>query len=139
MTTTFAALERRKTALLTTYKRNGSPVATPVTVAVDGDRAYIRTPHAFGKAQRLRHNPTVEIAPSTLRGKPRGPTIRAHARRLDGEQAARALACRAPLLQGVLVPLVHRLERYRTLHYELTPCTSVRGARMAGPASRQRA
>jgi hypothetical protein len=43
---------------------------------------------------------------------------------LDGEQArvaARALARRHRILQAVLVPTAHRLMRYRTMHYELTP------------------
>jgi hypothetical protein len=41
---------------------------------------------------------------------------------LDGEQArlaAQALARRHRVLQGLLVPLAHRLRRYRTMHYEL--------------------
>jgi uncharacterized protein len=33
--------------------------------------------------------------------------------------AARALSRRHRVLQAVLVPLAHRLLRYRTLHYEL--------------------
>ena len=41
--TAFEPFRRRRTALLTTYKRDGTPVATPVTIAVDGDRAYVRT------------------------------------------------------------------------------------------------
>ena len=39
---------------------------------------------------------------------------------LDGEQA-RALARRHRVLQAILVPTAHRLMRYRTMHYELTP------------------
>ena len=72
----------------------------------------------------MRNNPAVLVAPSTVRGRPTGPTIGAHARLLEGEEAkhaARAIARRQRLLQGVLVPVAHRLMRYRTLHYELTP------------------
>ena len=39
---------RRRTALLTTYKRDGTPVATPLTIAVEGERAFIRTLIARG-------------------------------------------------------------------------------------------
>ena len=35
------------------------------------------------------------------------------------EPAARALARRHPFLQRLLVPVTHRLMRYRTMHYEL--------------------
>ncbi len=34
---------RQKTVLLTTYKRDGTQVGTPVHIAVDGDHAYVRT------------------------------------------------------------------------------------------------
>jgi hypothetical protein len=113
-----------KTIALTTYRRDGTPVTTAVSVALDGDRAYFRTYDRAGKARRLRRDPAVEVAPATLRGKPTGPPARARADLLDGERAAaaaRALARRHPLLQGALVPLAHRLKRYRTLHYELRP------------------
>ena len=41
----------------------------------------------------------------------------------DGQArlAATALARRHRLLQGLLVPLAHRLRHYRTMHYELRP------------------
>ena len=64
----------------------------------------------------------MEVAASTLRGKPAGPPVHARATLLDGEQAriaAQALARRHRVLQGLLVPLTHRLMRYRTMHYEL--------------------
>ncbi len=122
-----AALERftrQRTVLLTTYRRDGTPVGTPVSIAVDGDRAFVRTFDKSWKAIRLRRNPEVEVAPSTLLGKPTGPAIHARARLLgpaESPRAARALARKNRVLQGVLVPLAHRLRGYRTLHYELRP------------------
>lgn len=117
-----ALLNGAKTILLTTYKRDGTAVATPVSIAFAGDRAFFRSYDKAGKTKRLRNNPEVEVAASTLRGKTSGPPVRARATLLDGEQeriAARALARRHRVLQGLLVPLAHRLMRYRTLHYEL--------------------
>jgi uncharacterized protein len=119
----FDSFAKRRTALLTTYKRDGTPVATPVTIAVDGDHAYVRTWDSAGKAKRMRNNPAVLVAPSTVRGRVTGDAIQARSRLLDGDEArraARAIQRRQPILQGVLVPLGHRLMRYRTLHYELT-------------------
>jgi PPOX class probable F420-dependent enzyme len=119
----FESFRKRRTALLTTYKRDGTPVATPVTVAVDGDHAYVRTWDSAWKAKRMRNNPAVLVAPATVRGRPTGDAIAARSRLLDGDEAkraARAIARRQPILQGVLVPVAHRLMRYRTLHYELT-------------------
>ena len=120
----FEPFRRRQTALLTTYKRDGTPVATPVTIAVEGERAFVRTWDRAWKARRMRNNPDVLVAPSTMRGRSTGDAMPARSRLLDGEEArraARALARRQPILQGVLVPLAHRVMRYRTLHYELTP------------------
>jgi uncharacterized protein len=112
-----------KTILLTTYKRDGTAVPTPVSVAFDGDRAFFRTFDKAWKTKRLRNNPRVEVAAATLRGRPLGPPVQARATLLEGEQAsiaALALARRHRVLQGILVPLAHRLARYRTMHYELT-------------------
>jgi len=115
---------RQRTVRLTTYRRNGAPVGTPLSIAVDGNHAYIRTYDRAGKAKRLRNNSNVEIAPSTIRGKPTGPSIHAQVRLLSGEEAkraSRALARKHRIVHGILVPLAHRLARYKTLHYEVTP------------------
>jgi len=117
----------QRAVLLTSYRRDGTPVGTAVNMAVDGDRAFVRTPHRTGKVKRLRNNPNVEIAPSTFLGKPTGPAIRAQARLLSGDEAKYAsgkLARKYRILQGILVPLAHRLTRSKTMHYELTPVDS---------------
>jgi PPOX class probable F420-dependent enzyme len=117
-----ARFARQRAVALRTRKRDGSWVATPVSIAVVGERAYVRTYDAAGKAKRLRNFPEVELAPSTLRGRVTGPWFTARARLLEGEEAraaARALARKHPVLHGVLVPLVHRAKGWHTLHYEL--------------------
>lgn len=117
-------LVRQKTILLTTYRRDGTPVGTPVHVAVDGDRAFVRTWDTTWKLKRLRRNPVVEVSPSTVGGRPTGPEIRARARVLEGEESAHAgrmLARKYPVLHGFLIPLVHRLRGNETIHIELRP------------------
>jgi uncharacterized protein len=124
MSAALAPLKDAKTILLTTYKRDGTAVDTPVSLAFDGDRPFFRSYDKAWKTRRLAHDPRVQAAPSTFRGKPTGPAIRASAILLEGEQArlaARALARRHRVLQAVLVPAAHRLMRYRTMHYELRP------------------
>jgi uncharacterized protein len=121
---TFAPFIHQRTILLTSYRRDGTPVGTPVSIAVAGDRAYVRTWDTAWKVKRMRRNPVVAIAPSTWRGKVTGPAVSARARLLTGEEAAHAarlLRQKHPLLHGVLVPLMHRLRRNRTVHFELTP------------------
>jgi uncharacterized protein len=124
MSAGFASVRNAKTVLLTTYKRDGTPVGTPVSIAFDGDRAFFRSYDKAWKTKRLGRDPRVLVAPATLRGEPTGPAVAARATLLAGEQArtaARALARRHRVLQGMLVPAGHRLMRYRTMHYELLP------------------
>jgi len=124
MNSSLGAISGAKTILLTTYRRDGTPVPTPVSVAFNGGRAFFRTYDQAGKVRRLRRDPRVEVAPATLRGRATGPGAPARAVLLEGGQAriaAAALAGRHRLLHAVLVPLFHRLRGYRTLHYELLP------------------
>lgn len=122
MSDAFAPLKSTKTVALTTFKRDGTPVDTPVSIAFDGERAFFRSYDRAWKTKRLARNPRVRVAPATVRGVPTGPAIEAQARLLEGgeaREAARALARSHRLLQAVLVPVTHRLMRYRTMHYEL--------------------
>jgi hypothetical protein len=114
----------QKTVLLTTHRRDGTLVGTPVHIAVDGDRAFVRTWDTTGKLKRIRNDPSVEVCPSTVGGRPAGPAMRASARILEGEESARAgrmLARKYPVLHGFLIPLVHRLRGNETTHIELRP------------------
>lgn len=121
-----APFVRQKTVVLTTYRRDGTPVPTPVSIVVDGQRAYVRSYEKAGKCRRLARDPRVVVAPSTIRGTVTGPGLEGRARRLDGLEArpaARLLARKYPLLHGVVVPLLHRLGRRRhgrTVHFEVT-------------------
>src|SRR5215212_10157635 len=76
--------------LLTTYKRDGTPVGTAVNIVVEGDHAYFRTWVTAWKLKRIRNNPEVEFIPSTPLGRPKGQTVRAHARILEGAESAHA-------------------------------------------------
>ena len=121
----FEEYRRQRTVLLTTRKRDGTTVGTPVHIAVGPEgSAYFRTWSATGKAKRIRNFPQVWIAPCTVRGKPTGPQRPAAARLLgppEAAVAATALAVKYPILQGILVPALHRLTRKRTVHYQLLP------------------
>jgi uncharacterized protein len=115
---------RQRCVLLTSYRKSGTTVSTPVHIAVEGSHAFVRTWSTTGKFKRMVHNPSVEIAPSTWRGQPTGLAIQAHACVLSGAEAVHAghaLAQKYPLLQGILVPLYHCLRGYRTVHFVLTP------------------
>ncbi|AGZ44719.1 PPOX class F420-dependent oxidoreductase [Actinoplanes friuliensis] len=116
-------LALQRTVLLETRKRDGSWVATPVSIVADAGRAYFRSYDAAGKAKRLRNFPQVRVAPCTMRGRPTGPAVAGSARLLSDEEAApvrRMLAAKHPVLHGRLVPALHRRKGWTTLHYELT-------------------
>ena len=67
--------------LVATYKRSGEPVATPLWYGVDDQgRLYFRTYAGSVKVKRIRNNPRVRVAPSTMRGKPSGPSAEGKAR-----------------------------------------------------------
>ena len=110
--------------LLTTYKRDGTPVGTAVNIVVEDDHAYFRTWDTAWKLRRISSNPEVEVAPCTPLGRPKGPSLRASARVLEGKESARAgrlLARKYPVMHGILVPLIHRLRKNTTMHIELRP------------------
>jgi PPOX class probable F420-dependent enzyme len=48
---------------LTTFRRSGEPVSTPVWVGRDGTSLVVLTPADSGKVKRLRHDPRVEVRP----------------------------------------------------------------------------
>ncbi|MFC4003534.1 PPOX class F420-dependent oxidoreductase [Prauserella oleivorans] len=124
-TPTLAPFLRQRTVLLTTFRKDGTRGATPVSIVVDGDRAYVRSFERALKTRRLRRDPRVEVAPCTRRGTTTGPAVAGTARLLHGAEdrhAARLLRRKYPVLH-TLVPLLHRLLRRktgRTVHFELT-------------------
>ncbi|HEX8094137.1 PPOX class F420-dependent oxidoreductase [Jatrophihabitans sp.] len=122
---TFEHLRRADTVLLSTRRRDGATVDTPVNVAVDerGD-GYFRTWSTSGTARRLRNFPGVRVAPCSFTGRPQGSDQPAVASLLAGgdiEVARTLLVRRFPILQGRLVPLVHRVLQRQTIYYRLVP------------------
>ena len=53
---------------LTTFRRTGAPVASPVWIARDGDALVVTTVADSGKVKRLRRDPRVELRPCSRRG-----------------------------------------------------------------------
>ncbi|MER7674640.1 PPOX class F420-dependent oxidoreductase [Kitasatospora sp. NPDC096128] len=122
-----AGLERLAAAkylLVTTHRRNGTPVATPVWAARDGDALVFTTVTRTGKVKRLRHRSDVLVGPSDIRGNPLGPQVAATAV-LDPERTARyrkllrrkyGLLCAVALAGNVL-----RYGRGGTIGVRVTP------------------
>ncbi len=75
---------------LTTVRKSGVKVATPVWFGEDGDKLYVMTRGTMGKVKRIRNNPRVEVAPCTMGGRETGDKFFAHARILPPEENAHA-------------------------------------------------
>jgi uncharacterized protein len=90
-----SAFVGRKYALLTTFRRDGTPVPTPVWFGVADGRLYVRSEAEVWKVKRIRNDPHVRVAPATVRGKPLGPTTEATARVLPSAEEERAEAALA--------------------------------------------
>ena len=73
----FAALGDESFVLLTTFRRSGVAVPTPVWVAADGEDLVVLTPADSGKVKRLRNDARVELRPCGRFGAvaPGAPTV----------------------------------------------------------------
>jgi len=78
--TEFSGLQGHSYIALTTYRKTGVPVVTPVWFVLQEDGVLVFTGRASGKVKRLRNNPQVELSPSDFKGKPLGPAISGSAR-----------------------------------------------------------
>jgi PPOX class probable F420-dependent enzyme len=78
--TTVERLGAEKYVLLTTFRKDGRAVATPLWVVPDGDGLAAWTPSDSGKVKRIRNSGRVTLAACDVRGNPRGETVEAVAR-----------------------------------------------------------
>jgi PPOX class probable F420-dependent enzyme len=106
---------------VTSFKRDGTGVATPVWFVSDGKRLFALTDLHSGKVRRIRRNPRVLIAPCRANGKLRGDPIAARAEILP----------ETPDLERVQALLIERYKltyRFVMLGYRL-------GRRLRGKSS----
>ncbi|AXI76722.1 PPOX class F420-dependent oxidoreductase [Peterkaempfera bronchialis] len=101
--------------LVTTYRRDGSAVPTPVWVVRDGDALGVWTVADSGKVKRIRNRADVQVAPCDVRGGRKGDDVPGTAELLDpaATEHYRALLARKYGLLGRLTLLGSRLRRGR--------------------------
>jgi uncharacterized protein len=75
---------------LTTFRKNGADISTPVWFGEDNGKLYVMTRSDSGKYKRIRNNSKVKISPCSIRGKVKGPQFSATARILPPEEWANA-------------------------------------------------
>lgn len=100
------ALAKGKYLSLTTFKKDGSAVATPVWLVREGDGLVVTTQASSAKVRRIRNNPHVLLAPCDARG------------RMKGEQLAGLAALQDPVETERITSLIRK--RYGFLGWILT-------------------
>ena len=68
---------------LDTFRKSGVAVSTPVWFVEESGRLYVHTQADSGKVKRIRNNGRVRLAPSDMRGSPRGERVEGQAILLD--------------------------------------------------------
>ncbi|MCC9711136.1 PPOX class F420-dependent oxidoreductase [Streptomyces sp. MNU76] len=111
--TTLDALGAGKYLLVTTYRKNGTTVPTPVWVVRDGDALGVWTVADSWKVKRIRNRADVLVGPCDVRGNPTGDSVPARAEILDaaGSAAYRRLIARKYGILGRLTLRGSRLRR----------------------------
>ncbi|MFE4373004.1 PPOX class F420-dependent oxidoreductase [Streptomyces sp. NPDC056835] len=87
--TALESLGTAKYLLVTSYRKNGSRVSTPVWGVRDGDTLGIWTPADSYKVKRIRNRNDIFVGPCDLRGNPLGDQVPATAEICDPDTTAR--------------------------------------------------
>lgn len=106
MAATFKDIAEGKYVLLTTFKKDGTPVATPLWGALDGERLLVWTVSDSWKVKRIRRNSAVTLGPCDMRGNVKGDPVDAVAEILDdagSERARSAIASKYGILGWLTV------------------------------------
>jgi uncharacterized protein len=133
-TKTRTELGAARYALLRSFRRDGSPVDTPIWFAFDGDRLLFRT-KVGPKTRRLSRRGDVEIVACDYRGRvaPGATTVAGRATILSGAEAERAnrLLHRRYGWQWNIVPLI-KIPGVTNVHQDLCVREKLRRARDRG-------
>ena len=79
---------------LETYKKDGTPIRTPVWFVVDNDLIYIITRDSTGKVKRLKNNQDVQIVSCSFKGEPKNEWVKGKTEMITGEEADKAIKLR---------------------------------------------
>ena len=121
------ALTRARYVSLTTYRRDGTPVATPVWHVVDDGLLYVWTEAGSWKVKRLRRDPRAKVVVCDIRGRiaPGAVAAEGTGRLLDaqGTEKVRRLLGRKYVMARVgdwVAALTRRRRRHPVVALEIT-------------------
>ena len=79
---------------LETYKKDGTPIRTPVWFVIDKNLIYVITRDSTGKVKRLGNNQNVRIVPCSFKGEPKNEWVKGAAEKIRGEEADKVIKLR---------------------------------------------
>ncbi|HLS78454.1 MAG TPA: PPOX class F420-dependent oxidoreductase [Nocardia sp.] len=128
MTNAFGEAATADYVMLTTYRKDGTPVGTPLWAVADGGKLYMWTVTDSWKVKRLKRNPRVLVQACDARGKKlSGQPVEATARVLDAEgtEHVRTLLKRKYKLLAWIALVGSNLRRGKagTVGLEITPAS----------------
>ena len=104
---TFPDLGREQCIALTTFRKTGQAVMTPVWFASRDGTIYVETHGDAGKLKRLRHTKRVTLAPCTYSGKVSGSVCEGNARILTESTEITAASAALTKKYGIMRNLYH--------------------------------
>ncbi len=114
-----ALMFRGRYLSITSYKRDGTSIATPVWFVQQDGRLLLETDAASGKVKRIRRHPAVLVAVCSATGRLRGPQVPATAEILPDSEVS------------VIRPLIRR--KYRADMVIFRPLRFVQATLHVGP------
>src|SRR6266566_78049 len=112
---TFPEIRKEQCIALTTFRKTGQAVTTPVWFAESLGTIYVETHGDAGKLKRLRHTARVTLAPCTYSGKVTGSVSEGHARILTESEERTAASAALAKKYGVMRPLFHFVRSARRM------------------------
>lgn len=113
---TFADRFRGKYVSLTSFKRDGTGVATPLWYVAEDERLLVLTSSRSFKVKRIRRNPNVTVAPCSAAGRPRAEPVWGRAELLPQSELHRVQQLMNHKYRAdriVILPLYRALQRLR--------------------------
>ena len=112
---TFPDLGREQCIALTTFRKTGQAVTTPVWFAISLGTIYVETHADAGKLKRLRHTARVTLAPCTYSGKVTGSLSEGNARILTESEESTAASAALAKKYGLMCGLYHFVRNTRRM------------------------
>ncbi len=112
---TFPDLGREQCIALTTFRKTGQAVITPVWFAQGPGTIYVETHADAGKLKRLRHTARVTFAPCTYSGKVTGSLYEGNARILTESEESTVASAALAKKYGVMRSLYHFIRNARCM------------------------